>query len=118
MFVSPLQLGDVLVLASFAALGLAVLGFGGLLLYLEHRTEMALIETGQYAEARSDSRAWVLGGGLVLLALGLANVVTTLLAGGTPEEGVAAAFLGLAALAYYLYRRREERTDADAANRA
>jgi hypothetical protein len=112
------QLADALVLLPFAAIALAVLGFGGLLLYLEHRKEMALIETGQYDEYRRDSRAWVLGGGLVLLALGLADVVTALLAGSTPQEGVAAAFLGLAGLAYYFYRRREERAAVDATNRA
>jgi hypothetical protein len=112
----PLQfgLGETVFLVGFGAVILLTLAFFGGVVYLDHRKEMALIEAGVYDETRTDSRAWILGGGLVLLALGLANVTTTLLAGGVPQEGVAAAFLGLAALAYYFYKRRTEaRTASD-----
>ncbi|WP_239524275.1 hypothetical protein [Halogeometricum borinquense] len=119
MILTPMQsiLGDV---AFFTLFGFCVLAFLGAVVYivrLEHRKEMALIEAGQYEQLRADSRAWILGGGLVLVALGLADVTTTLLAGGVPQEGVAAAFVGFAALAYYFYKRREDRS-ADSATTA
>ena len=46
--------------------------------------------------------------GLLLLALGLGNVVSSFLSGGSGAvgEGVTAVFVGLAALAYYFYKRR------------
>jgi hypothetical protein len=98
----------------FAVFALGALGLAFYLTRLEHEKEMALIEAGEYQQLRNDGRAWILGGGLLLAALGLADVTTTLLAGGVPQEGVAALFVGLAALAYYFYKRREDRADAPA----
>ncbi|ELZ78535.1 hypothetical protein C455_12648 [Haloferax larsenii JCM 13917] len=108
----PLQtasgIGDTLFFAPFVLLGIAILGFGAVAVYLDHKKEMALIESGQYADADRDSRAWILGGGLLLLALGLGSVVSSFLSGGSGAvgEGVTAVFVGLAALAYYFYKRR------------
>ena len=114
-----LQIGlefDFLIL--FFTLILATVVLAGGITYLEHRKEMALIEAGMYDPEAADSRAWVLGGGLILLALGLAEV-TTLLVGGVPQEGIAATFVGLAALAYYFYKRRaSERRAPESATRS
>ena len=104
--------GDAVFFVPFAAFALGALGLAFYLTRLEHEKEMALVEAGQNEHLREDRRAWILGGGLLLLALGLADVTTTFLAGGVPQEGVAAAFVGLAALAYYFYTRREDRADA------
>ncbi|KAB1193848.1 hypothetical protein GJR96_10530 [Haloferax sp. MBLA0076] len=103
---SGFSLGDVFFFLPFALLGVAILTFGVVIAYLEHRKEMALIESGQYAEVNSDSRAWILGGGLLVLALGLGSVVSALLSGSAVGDGVTAVFVGLAALAYYFYKRR------------
>ncbi|MDS0299268.1 hypothetical protein NDI76_11005 [Halogeometricum sp. S1BR25-6] len=116
----PIQsiLGDAAFFVPFAVFGLGALGLAFYLSRLEHEKEMALIEAGEYRQLRTDGRAWILGG-LLLGALGLADVTTTFLAGGVPQEGVAAAFVGLAALAYYFYKRREDRVDApESATRA
>ncbi|WP_193363637.1 hypothetical protein [Halogeometricum pallidum] len=118
---TPIQflLGDAAFFLPFAVFALGALGLVFYLSRLEHEKEMALIEAGEYQQLRNDSRAWILGGGLLVGALGLADVTTTLLAGGVPQEGVAAAFVGLAALAYYFYKRREDRVDApESATRA
>lgn len=116
MTFTPIQsiLGDAAFFVPFAVFALGALGLAFYLSRLEHEKEMALIEAGQYRQLRNDSRAWILGGGLLLAALGLADVTTTLLAGGVPQEGVAAAFVGIAALAYYFYKRREDRADGTA----
>ncbi|SFR60511.1 hypothetical protein [Halogeometricum limi] len=113
MELTPIQsiLGDAVFFGGFALIVLAMLGLVVYITRLEHAKEMALIEAGEYQQLRNDRRAWVLGGGLVLVALGLADVTTTFLAGGVPQEGVAATFVGLAALAYYFYKRREDRED-------
>lgn len=104
---SLLQIGlEFNILILLFALILATVVLAGGITYLEHRKEMALIEAGMYDPEAADSRAWVLGGGLVLLALGLAEVTTALLVGTVPQEGIAATFVGLAALAYYFYKRR------------
>ncbi|MFC6824696.1 hypothetical protein [Halopelagius fulvigenes] len=114
-----LALDDALFLLPFLTLVFAVVVLTGGIVYLEHRKEMALIEAGMYDPEAADPRAWVLGGGLVALALGLADVTTTLLAGGVPQEGIAATFVGLAALAYYFYKRRaSERRAPDSASRS
>ncbi|ELZ94139.1 hypothetical protein C440_10978 [Haloferax mucosum ATCC BAA-1512] len=106
----PIQSGsglaDALFFTPFVILGIAIIGFGTAILYLEYRKEMALIESGQYADVNNDPRAWILGGGLLLLALGLGNVVSSVLSGGTVGEGITAAFVGLAALVYYFYKRQ------------
>ena len=104
--------GDVAFFVPFAVFALGALGLAFYLVRLEHEKEMALIEAGEYRQLRTDGRAWILGGGLLLAALGLADVTTTLLAGGVPQNGVAAAFVGAAALAYYFYKRREDRADS------
>jgi hypothetical protein len=117
---TPIQsiLGDALFFVPFTVFVLGALGLAVYLSRLEHEKEMALIEAGHYDQLRNDSRAWILGGGLLVVALGLADVTTTLLAGGVPQEGVAASFVGLAALAYYFYKRREDRADAAGATQA
>ncbi|SFG39577.1 hypothetical protein SAMN04488063_1908 [Halopelagius inordinatus] len=119
----PLQIGfgldDAMFLVPFFVLVLAMVALAGGITYLEHRKEMALIDAGMYDPEAADPRAWILGGGLVALALGLADVTTTLLAGGVPQEGVAATFVGLAALAYYFYKRRvSERPAPESATRS
>jgi hypothetical protein len=117
---TPIQslLGDALFFVPFALFLLGALALVVYLARLEHEKEMALIEAGHYDQLRTDSRAWILGGGLLVVALGLADVTTTLLAGGVPQEGVAASFVGLAALGYYFYKRREDRVDAARATQA
>ncbi|MGB9955868.1 hypothetical protein ACOZ4B_05715 [Haloferax prahovense] len=103
---SMFGLSDALFFVPFVALAVVIFAFAGAVVYLEHRKEMALIERGQYDEASRDSRAWILGGGLLVLALGLGSVVSALLSGGAVGDGVTAVFVGLAALAYYFYKRR------------
>ena len=103
---SGFALGELLFFAPFVLLGIAILVFGAVIVYLDHEKEMALIESGQYADVDADSRAWILGGGLLVLALGLGSVVSALLSGGAVGDGVTAVFVGLAALAYYFYKRR------------
>ncbi|KAB1188056.1 MULTISPECIES: hypothetical protein [Haloferax] len=103
---SAFGLGDALFFTPFVLLGVAILVFGAVMVYLDHRKEMALIESGQYADANPDPRAWILGGGLLVLALGLGSIVSAFLSGGAVGDGVTAVFLGLAALAYYFYKRR------------
>lgn len=103
-------------LAAFGFLALIVLvtiGFFGVLVYLDHRKTMALIETGQYTEATRDESAWILAAGLLLVAVGVGQAVEAV-AAGTPIEGLTVAFVGVAALAYYALRRRERSSgDAD-----
>lgn len=100
-------------LVAFGFLALVVLvtiGFFAAVLYAEHRKTMALIETGQYADARDDP-TWVLAAGLLLVAIGVGQAVEAL-AAGAPLEGLTVALVGVAALAYYGIQRRS-RTDAD-----
>ena len=73
--------------------------------YLEHRKEMALIEAGAYDDVK-ESDNWILGAGLVLLAIGLANVVNAALQGSIPGDGLALTLLGVAALVYYYIKHR------------
>ena len=88
----------------FGVLILAFVAVVGGIVYLEHRKEMALIEAGAYPERGADN--WILGAGLVLVALGVANVVNVLWQNGVPGEGLAMALLGVAALVYYYIKRR------------
>ncbi|ELZ54984.1 MULTISPECIES: hypothetical protein [unclassified Haloferax] len=111
----PIQsfgVGDVLFFAPFVVLAVVIFAFAGAVVYLEHRKEMALIESGHYDEVGRDSRAWILGGGLLVLAIGLGSVVSAFLSGGAVGDGVTAVFVGLAALAYYFYKRRAVGTTA------
>ena len=103
---SGFGLGDVLFFTPFVILGVAILVFGAVMVYLDHKKEMALIESGQYEEVNPDPRAWILGGGLLLIALGLGSTISSFLAGNAVGDGVTAIFVGLAALAYYFYKRR------------
>lgn len=108
-------------LGEFAALGfviatfVVVFGFILAIVYLEHRKEMALIEAGAYEQVREDSRAWILGGGLLLLAVGIGTVVESLLTGATVGDGITAALVGAAALAYYWIKRRQSESMVDGA---
>jgi len=102
----PLQLlDDVVGLAVVALVFLVGLAFFAAILYTEHRKEMKLIETGQYPESR-ESGTWVLAAGLLLLALGLADLLRAVWTGTVPEEGLTLTFLGVAALVYFAFRRR------------
>jgi MYXO-CTERM domain-containing protein len=107
----PLQIGGegTLILVGMGLLLLAVLALVGVVAYTEHRKEMALIESGQYAAATAEPAPWILAAGLVLLAVGLADVVRAAWTGTVPQEGLTLAALGLAALAYYWFRRRGTR---------
>ncbi|ELZ66875.1 hypothetical protein C5B91_11675 [Haloferax sp. Atlit-10N] len=109
---STFGLGDALFFVPFVVIAVVIFAFAGAVVYLEHRKEMALIESGHYDEVGRDSRAWILGGGLLVLALGLGSVVSALLSGGAVGDGVTAVFVGLAALAYYFYKRRTVGTTA------
>jgi uncharacterized membrane protein HdeD (DUF308 family) len=84
-----------------------IFGFVLAIVYLEHRKEMALIEAGAYAEVREDTRAWILGGGLLLLAVGIGSVVEALVTGSAIGNGITAALVGVAALVYYWLKRRD-----------
>ena len=110
----PLQMsGDgVLALVVVALAFLTGLAFFAAILYTEHRKEMKLIETGQYAEPR-ESGAWVLAAGLLLLALGLADLLRAVWTGTGPDDGLTLTLLGAAALVYFTYRRREARHAAE-----
>ena len=109
----PLQIPgeSVLGLAVVGVVFLTVLAFFGAIIYTEHRKEMKLIETGQYHEPR-ESRAWVLAAGLLLLALGLADLLRAVWVGAVPGDGLTLALLGVAALVYFAYRQREDRRTA------
>jgi hypothetical protein len=101
-------------LAAFGFLALAVAAitaFAGALLVLDHRQTMALIASGQYADARRDGRAWVLATGLLLVALGVGRAAEAV-AVGAPPEGLTVALVGCAALVYYAIRRHEHPADA------
>lgn len=84
--------------------------------YMDHRKEMALIEAGAYDEVSEDTRAWILGGGLLLVAIGLGTLAETLLSGGTIDNGITVALVGVAALVYYVVKRRQSRPDTGAAD--
>ncbi|WP_423750742.1 hypothetical protein [Salinirarus marinus] len=87
---------------------LAALALVGALAYAEHRKEMPLIEAGAYEEARGD-RTWLLAAGLLLLAVGIADLLRSALLGVVPESGITLSMLGLASLVYYYLRLRETR---------
>ncbi|WP_276258203.1 DUF6249 domain-containing protein [Haloglomus litoreum] len=93
--------------------GIVLVGIvlAALAMYAEYRKEMALVESGQYPveHERSDGRAWVLAAGLLLLGFGVGSIVDGLAVGATGLPGAIPAFVGLAALAYYFVRRREDR---------
>jgi hypothetical protein len=111
----PLQLLPESTLVLVLVFGAVAAGLGLLAAatYAEHRREMALIETGQYDadRQRNDSRAWVLGAGLLLVGIGVGQLVDGLAVGATGLPGAIPASVGLAALAYYFVRRREDRRD-------
>jgi len=110
MFPGALQVGESLVvLVGMGLLLVAVLALVGVFAYTEHRKEMALIESGQYAAERVQPAPWVLAVGLLFLAIGLADIVRAAWLGAVPDEGLTLAALGLAALAYYWFRRRGTR---------
>jgi predicted transporter len=105
----PLQLvSDVLGLAVIGLVALVGLAFFAAILYTEHRKEMKLVETGEYAEAQ-ESGTWMLAAGLLLLALGLADLLRAVWTGTVPEDGLTLTLLGIAALVYVAFRRREAR---------
>ncbi|MFB6107965.1 MAG: hypothetical protein ABEJ82_03870 [Haloplanus sp.] len=106
----PLQVpGEgILGLALVGLVFLVGLAFFGAILYTEHRKEMRLIETGQY-RAGEGAGTWVLAVGLLLVALGLADLLRAAWLGVVPDDGLTLTFLGLAALAYFAFRRREAR---------
>ncbi|WP_424016956.1 hypothetical protein ACOZ4N_13855 [Halorientalis pallida] len=110
-----LQLGGFEGLLAFAFV-IAVVGLGLALVlaiaYMDHRKEMRLIEEGAYAEAAEDSRAWILAVGLLLVAVGLGTGIESYLASGG-VDGITAVFVGLAALAYYVIKRRQGGTAAN-----
>jgi MYXO-CTERM domain-containing protein len=113
----PLQIGEgLVVLVGMGLLFVAVPALVGIFTYTEHRKEMALIESGQYAAENVQPAPWVLAVGLLLLlAVGLADVVRAVWAGTVPGDGFTSAALGLAALGYYWFRRRGTReVDTDA----
>lgn len=104
-----LQIGSVVGLAEIAfILFLVVIVFGFLFAaaYLDHRREMALIEAGAYEQV-SDSRAWILAGGLLLTAVGIGSLIQSLLTSGLIGDGLTVALVGLAALLYYWIRHRQ-----------
>ncbi|AXG07478.1 hypothetical protein DU500_14170 [Haloplanus rubicundus] len=106
----PLQIGEgIVVLVGMGLLFVAVLALVSIFAYTEHRKEMALIESGQYAAENVQPAPWVLAVGLLLLAVVLADVVRAAWAGTVPGDGLTSAALGLAALAYYWFRRRGTR---------
>jgi uncharacterized membrane protein HdeD (DUF308 family) len=96
------------VLALVAVMFGIIFGFVAVVVYLEHRKEMALIESGQYP-VDTDTRAWVLAGGLLALAVGVGQLVVTLANRGAVGPGVVLALVGVAALVYYFVKRRQER---------
>jgi hypothetical protein len=93
-----------LVLALVAVLFGVVFAF---VVHLEHRKEMALIESGQYP-VDADSRAWALAGGLLALAVGVGQVVVGLANEGVLGPGVTLALVGIAGLVHYHRKRRQE----------
>ena len=99
-------LGVAVVLVAFA-----LVAFGALVVFLDHRRTMALIEAGEYRSA--DGRAWVLGGGLLALAVGLGQTVEVYVASGAVGDGPTLALVGVAALVYWAIRRRESTAVSD-----
>jgi uncharacterized membrane protein HdeD (DUF308 family) len=99
--------GDVAAIAVVVGTLVVVFGFALAIVYLEHRKEMALIEAGAYGQVREDTRAWVLAGGLLLLAVGIGTLVESLLTGTAVGDGITVALVGVAALVYYWVKRRE-----------
>jgi hypothetical protein len=105
------RLGVALVLVAFA-----LVTFGAWVVHLDHRRTVALIEAGEYRAA--DSRAWVLGGGLLALAVGVEQTVQSYTATGAVGDGPTLALVGVAALVYWTIRRRESKRVADDRDRA
>jgi len=106
--------GELAALGFVIATLAVVFGFVLAVVYLEHRKEMALIEAGAYEQVREDGRAWILGGGLLLLAVGIGTVLESLLTGGAVGDGVTVALVGVAALVYYWLKRREPAASSEA----
>lgn len=104
-------IGVAVVLVAFA-----LVAFGAWVVYLDHRRTVALIEAGEYRAA--DSRAWVLGGGLLALAIGVGQTVESYAATGTIGDGPTLALVGVAALVYWTIRRRQSVGVADDRDRA
>ena len=106
----PMSIPLQLIFEAFDTLvfGLMILAFvavvGGIV-YFEHRKEMALIEAGAYDDAKGSDN-WILGAGLVLVALGVADVVNAVWQNAVPGDGLAMALLGAAALVYYYLKHR------------
>jgi uncharacterized membrane protein YidH (DUF202 family) len=100
------------VLALVAVALVVVFGFVGVVIYLEHRKEMALIESGDYP-VESDTRGWILAAGLLALAVGVGQLVVSLTETGTVGPGLTLALVGVAALVYYFLRRRQDRRAVD-----
>jgi hypothetical protein len=84
---------------------LVLVAFGAWVVYLDHRRTVVLIEAGEYRA--DDGRAWVLGGGLLALAVGLGGTVESYAATGVVGDGPTLALVGVAALVYWSVRRRE-----------
>lgn len=105
-------LTDLAVFGFLALVVVAATAFAGALLYLDHRQTMALVESGQYADAKRDGRVWMLAAGLLLVAIGVGQAVEAV-AAGAPPEGLTVALVGCAALVYYAVRRRERPTAVD-----
>mgnify|MGYP000397321614 CR=1 FL=1 len=89
----------------------AVVAFGAWVVYLDHRRTAALIEAGEYRA--DDGRAWVLGGGLLAVAIGLGQTTESYAATGAVGDGPTLALVGVAALVYWAVRRRERAVTAD-----
>jgi len=100
---------DTVVLLGVGAVALGLVALLFALLYTEHRKEIALIESGEYGDVTARPAPWLLGAGLVLFAVGMADVFRAVWLGSVPDEGLTLTALGLAALAYYWFRRREVR---------
>jgi hypothetical protein len=110
----PLQVpgGDVFGLTVVVLAFLTGFAFFVAILYAEHRKEMKLIESGQYPVADREAGTWVLAAGLLLLALGLADLLRAVWLGTVPDDGLTLTLLGVAALFYFAFRRREIRRAA------
>lgn len=75
--------------------------------YFDYRKRSQLIDAGLY-EPRDD-RAWILAGGLLLTAIGVGTFVESLLAQGPVGDGITIGLVGLATVAYYYLKGRQDR---------
>jgi isoprenylcysteine carboxyl methyltransferase (ICMT) family protein YpbQ len=106
--------GELATLVFVIAVLAVIFGFVLAVVYLEHRKEMALIEAGAYEQVREDGRAWILAGGLLLLAVGIGTVLESLFTGAAVGDGITVALVGVAALVYYWLKRGEPEAAAGA----